>query len=67
MYQHEIHIHNVQYLKNGKIHKIIMLKVTSVYNVHFFRVHGKINRNSTEIGLSAHFFGGKAIDIAIFY
>ena len=39
MYQHEFHIHSLQYLQKGNIlaEEMIMLKVTSVYDMHIFR------------------------------
>ena len=36
MYQHEIHIHNLQYLRNEKNRKVIMLTVSSEYTIRFF-------------------------------
>ena len=52
MYQYEIHIHDLQYLRNGeKNGTIMMLKVTSVQDMQcfFFSVYSEININSIEI------------------
>ena len=54
MYQHKIHIHNLQNLPNEKNRKIIRLKVTSAYDM-CFSVYNQINRNSVEIDTFAHF------------
>ena len=55
-------------LQNGKKNrKMVMLKVTLVYIMHFFSVCGEVNRNAIEPRLFAHFFAKLLLNIIFFH
>ena len=53
--------------RSKQYHKMIILKMTSMYDVWFVSVYSEINRNPIEIGLSAHFLANLLLTIVIFH